>query len=95
MMFSRFRFQVYGKGVGPSDKFGEVGYVALPPCLWGSASDGLEEPFDISNITLRVVKRANATYGHHGEMAHGEIYYVDTPRLGSGGSSKGSGFKVI
>jgi hypothetical protein len=72
----------YGRGVAVDSKFGEPGYISVPPCLWGSTADGLEAPFDISNITLRVVKRANATYGHHGEMAHGEIYYVDTPRTG-------------
>lgn len=60
--------------------FGEPGYIAVPPCVWGRPEDGLEEPYDISNITLRVVKRANGTYGHHGEMAHGEIYYIDQPR---------------
>jgi len=69
---------VYGNA-SRSDKFSEPGYIAVPPCLWGSPEHGLEAPIDISNITLRVVKRANATYGHHGEMAHGEIYYVDTP----------------
>ena len=67
---------VYGNGTG---KFGEKGYIAVPPCLWGNPEDGLEKPFDISDIVLRVVKRANGTYGHHGEMAHGEIYYVDCP----------------
>ena len=64
-------------------RFDEPGYIAVPPCVWGSPVDGLEPSPDISNVTLYVVKRANATYGHHGEMAHGEIYYADTPR-GSG-----------
>ena len=69
---------VYGKGAA-GDKFDEEGYIIVPPCLWGRAPDGLEAPPDVSNMTLKVVKHANATYGHHGEMAHGEIYYVNQP----------------
>lgn len=72
----------YGTGTDSSagGKFGERGFISVPPCLWGNPEDGLEAPIDVSNITLHVVKRANGTYGHHGEMAHGEIYYVDMPR---------------
>ena len=81
---------VYGEGVvhadptpgdarHPHDKFAERGYIAVPPCVWGSTADGLEPPPNLANVTLRVVKHSNATHGHHGEMAHGEIYYVDTP----------------
>jgi len=61
------------------DKFGEPGFIVMPPCVWGSAEDGLEPPPDLTGVPLHVVKRANATHAHHGEMAHGEIYYVDQP----------------
>ena len=47
----------------------EPGFIAQPPCLWGSPDHGLEEPYDTNGQTLHVVKTANATYGHHGEMA--------------------------
>ena len=30
---------------------------------------------DLSGVPLRIVKRCNATYGHHGEMAHGQVFY--------------------
>ena len=68
---------VYGQGSG--GKFDEAGYVSVPPCVWGAEKYGLEPPPDVSKMVLRVVKRANATHGHHGEMAHGEIYYVQSP----------------
>ena len=29
-----------------------------------------------AQVTLRIVKTSNATYGHHGEMAHGQFYYA-------------------
>ena len=61
----------------------EPGFIRVPPCVWGEPADGFEPPPDLTGVTLLVVKRANATYGHHGEMAHGEIYYVDKPRTHS------------
>ena len=72
---------VYGQG-RPGVRFDEPGYIAVPPCVWGREEDGLEPPPDLTGITLKVVKTANATYGHHGEMAHGEIYYEGTPASG-------------
>ena len=38
-------------------------------------------PLDQTLVGVPLAVRAitNSTYGHHGEMAHGEIYYVDTP----------------
>ena len=53
----------------------EPGFIAQPPCLWGSPEHGLEEPYDANGQTLHVVKTANATYGHHGEMAWLQMYY--------------------
>lgn len=68
---------VGGKGTlpGPS-KFDEEGYIAVPPCLWGSAKDGLEAPPLMSNMTIKVVAVTNNTYGHHGEMALPEISFA-------------------
>ena len=70
---------IYGSSV--SDKravslgkdFSEPGYIATPPCLWGSASDGLEEPPIVDGMTIKVVAVTNNTYGHHGEMALPEV----------------------
>ena len=53
----------------------EPGFIAQPPCLWGSPHEGLEEPYDANGQTLHVVKTANATFGHHGEMAWLQMYY--------------------
>ena len=50
------------------EKFEERGYIAVPPCLWGSAEHGLDPPPNLEGVTLRIVKRSNATYGHHGEV---------------------------
>jgi len=54
-------------------RFDEPGYIAMPPCLWGSPRDGLEAPPLMNGMTVRVVHFANATHGHHGEMALPEI----------------------
>ena len=53
--------------------FAEPGYIATPPCLWGSVEDGLESPPIVDGMTIRVVAVTNNTYGHHGEMALPEI----------------------
>ena len=58
----------YGAGLAPSDEKGYV--VGIPPCVWGSAADGLQAPPRIhldSNLTT--IKRANSTNGHWGVMA--------------------------
>ena len=61
---------VYGEGNTHADKFDEKGYVALPPCLWGGADEGLAPPVPLKYSTnLLSVKRNNATVGHYGEMA--------------------------
>ena len=56
--------------------YDEPGFIAVPPCLFGDSSVGLEPPIDLSGVDVLVVKTANATYGHHGEMAHGQMYYI-------------------
>ena len=61
----------YGKGDIAHDKFDELGYVELPPCLWGDASEGLDAPVYLPpNTPLYSVKRNRNTHvGHTGEMA--------------------------
>ena len=62
--------------VPDSRRFQEYGFIAVPPCLFGSAEHGLDPPPKLEGLTLRIVKTSNATYGHHGEMAHGQFYYA-------------------
>ena len=58
------------------NRFEESGFIAVPPCLWGSPEHGLDPPPKLDGLTLRIVKKSNATFGHHGEMAHGQFYYA-------------------
>lgn len=58
------------------DRFEEPGFITVPPCLWGSPEHGLDPPPSLEGLTIRIVKRSNATYGHHGEMAHGQFYWA-------------------
>ena len=61
---------MYGSGQVEDDRFDELGYLALPPCLWGTEVEGLVAPVSLTfNTTLRSVKKNNATFGHYGEMA--------------------------
>ena len=57
--------------------YDEAGYIATPPCLWGSAKDGLQAPIPVAGMTIKVVAVTNNTYGHHGEMALPEMSFVD------------------
>ena len=68
---------IYG-GTGSIDlpAYDEPGYIATPPCLWGSPADGLEPPPKMNGVTIRVVAITNNTFGHHGEMALPEISLV-------------------
>jgi len=66
-----------GTGVIDLPKFDEDGFIAQPPCLWGSREDGLEPPPDVTGKVLGTVKHSNAKYGHHGEMAWQQMYYTD------------------
>ena len=50
--------------------FNEKGYIAIPPCLWGSEDEGLIEPIFLpANANLTSIKLNNNTYSHYGEMA--------------------------
>jgi hypothetical protein len=58
---------VYGKS---HEIFDELGYLALPPCLYGPEDQGLMPPTFLSYDTnLYSVKRNNNTNAHYGEMA--------------------------
>jgi hypothetical protein len=65
-----------GHGAMGGAKFEEPGFIAVPPCLWGRAEDGLEPPPVVSGQTLYGVKHTNSTYGHHGEMAWLQVLYI-------------------
>ena len=59
---------VYGNGTDPLDEKGYV--VGIPPCVWGSAEEGLLPPPVLSlDTNLTSIKRANSTNGHWGVMA--------------------------
>ncbi|KAK3243851.1 hypothetical protein CYMTET_29564 [Cymbomonas tetramitiformis] len=66
---------VYGGTGHPAlngTRFDETGYIAIPDCFWGDAEFGLESPIDLDGVPLHMVKTANATWGHTGEMAGGQ-----------------------
>ena len=48
--------------------------IAIPDCLWGSAEHGLVAPVNTSKVPLFILKTANATNGHYGEMAGGQPF---------------------
>ena len=59
-----------GQGHVIEDKYDEKGYIALPPCLWGTKEEGLVAPITLPFGThLRSIKINNSTFGHYGEMA--------------------------
>jgi len=59
---------ITGQG-DPTDRFDELGYIALPPCLWGY-EEGLVPPVTLSwDTKFMSIKRNNNTQAHYGEMA--------------------------
>lgn len=69
---------LYGSSPKIEDpKFREAGFIAVPPCLFGDAEYGLDAPPDLDGVMLFITKTANATYGHHGEMAHSQFYFIE------------------
>lgn len=70
---------VYG-GSGDSHvagtRFDEDGYIAIPDCLWGSPEQGLAPPVNTTNVPLFILKTANASNAHYGEMAGGQPFCV-------------------
>jgi len=66
---------VYGGSANPAlngTRFDEPGYIAIPDCFWGDREFGLEPPHDLTGMPLHMVKTANATWAHYGEMAGGQ-----------------------
>lgn len=63
-------------GTNNSQPFNEVGFILQPPCLWGSPEFGLEAPPNVTGYVLGSVKKSNATFGHHGEMAWLQMLYA-------------------
>jgi len=57
---------VYGTN---NDIFNELGYIAIPPCLWGYEDGLITPPLLQMTTNLMSVKKNNNTYGHYGEMA--------------------------
>ena len=74
----------YGKGDVKGDKFDELGYIVLPPCLWGDKSEGLEPPVYLPTGTpMFSIKRNRNTYvGHTGEMASWQMRGVHGKAVG-------------
>ena len=63
--------QVPSIGTSPTasaaNPYDEEGYIAVPPCLFGNASEGLApEPFLAYDQNLTSIKKNNNTYGHYG-----------------------------
>lgn len=68
---------VYGGSGDPTlngTRFDEPGYIAIPDCFWGSAEFGLEAALNLTDVPLHMVKMANASRGHYGEMAGGQPF---------------------
>ena len=62
----------YGKSLAATadNKYDEIGYIAVPPCLYGEEEDGLfPPPYLAYDTNLTSIKKNNNTYGHYGEMA--------------------------
>ena len=53
----------------------EAGYAAgIPPCIWGTAAEGLPSPPVLSlDAKITLIKRANSTVKHYGVMAHWQM----------------------
>ena len=69
---------VYGgtgnAAISGDPRFDEEGYIAIPDCFWSDKHEayGLAPTLDLTGVPLHVVKTANATWGHYGEMAGGQ-----------------------
>ena len=53
----------------------EAGYAAgIPPCLWGTAEEGLPPPPVVSlDTNITVIKKVNSTVKHYGVMGHWQM----------------------
>eukprot|EP00052_Salpingoeca_macrocollata_P033565 m.8803 g.8803 ORF g.8803 m.8803 type:complete len:472 (-) comp5299_c0_seq1:43-1458(-) len=70
---------LFGTGDVAHDRFDEAGYLALPPCLWGTAEEGLEPSVLLpANTPMFSIKRnRNTVLGHYGEMASWQMRGTD------------------
>ena len=59
-------------------RFDEAGYIAIPDCFWGDAEYGLERPVDVDGVPIHIVKTANASTPHYGEMAGGQPWVLSS-----------------
>ena len=56
-------------GKGSKNKFDEIGYIKLNPCLWGYDNGLYNPPILNWNTNLLSIKKNNNTNKHYGEMA--------------------------
>lgn len=63
---------IYGEN---DDLMNEAGYVnGIPPCIWGYKEKGLRKPPIVSlDTNITVIKKANATSAHYGQMGHWQM----------------------
>ena len=45
-----------GRGAIDRPEFDEPGYILQPPCLWGDAQFGLQEPPDVNGVWLHGIQ---------------------------------------
>jgi hypothetical protein len=68
-------------GQGEKETYDEPGYIAIPPCLWGDAADGLQEPVLLPlDTTLLSIKQCNSTMHHTGDMAMWQMRGIVVPK---------------
>ena len=61
--------------------YDENGFLAIPPCLWGSEAEGLQPPELLSlDTNLLSIKRNNSTLSHTGEMASWQMRGIVIPK---------------
>merc|ERR1712039_428815 len=65
---------VYGK---TNSTFDELGYITVPPCVFGDEADGLT-PLPVLSYETRLfsTKKCRADTGHYGEMSLWQTYGV-------------------
>ena len=63
-----------GNKVLNGTKFDEPGYIAIPDCFWGSPEQGLEPLVNTAGLPIFMLKTADASIGHYGEMSGGQPF---------------------
>jgi len=87
----------YGEGNVVNDKYDEAGYLALPPCLWGDKSEGLQPSVFLPKNTpmISIKKNYNTHMGHYGEMASWQMRGVNFPEPQSNDCNGAPGCKKL